>query len=137
MKPNSFALAWLVCTSLIWQGTLRAEQTASPEQIAFFEARIRPLLVNHCIACHGATKQKGGLRLDSRLAWIKGGDTGPALVPGKPEESLIIKAIRHTDEDLRMPPNKALPANEVALLVEWVRRGAPDPRDDMSASCHS
>lgn len=133
MKPNSFALAWLVCTSLIWQGTLRAEQTASPEQIAFFEARIRPLLVNHCIACHGATKQKGGLRLDSRLAWIKGGDTGPALVPGKPEESLIIKAIRHTDEDLRMPPNKALPANEVALLVEWVRRGAPDPRDDMSA----
>jgi mono/diheme cytochrome c family protein len=129
MKQNSFALAWLVCTSLIWQGTLRAEQTASPEQIAFFEARIRPLLVNHCIACHGVTKQKGGLRLDSRPAWAKGGDSGPALVPGKPEESLIIKAVRHTDDDLRMPPDKRLPASDLALLVEWVRQGAPDPRD--------
>ena len=102
----------------------------SAEKVAFFEAKIRPLLVERCIECHGDKKQKGGLRLDSRAAWQAGGDTGAALLAGKPDESLLIKAVRYGDKDLQMPPKKQLGEAEVASLVEWVRQGAVDPRKD-------
>ena len=95
----------------------------------FFEKKIRPLLVERCLECHSDEhKVKGGLRLDSKEGWQAGGDAGPALVPGNLEESLLIKAVRYRDSDLKMPPKKKLPAAEVALLEEWVRMGAPDPR---------
>ena len=98
----------------------------------FFESRIRPLLVERCYECHSAgKKQKGGLLLDSRAGWAKGGDSGPAIAPGKPDESLLIKAVRGTDKDLQMPPEKAggkLTAPQIADLEAWVRRGAFDPR---------
>src|SRR5580692_2241904 len=97
----------------------------------FFEAHVRPVLVNECYKCHSrdADKIKGGLMLDTREGVLHGGDTGPALVPGKPDDSLIIKAIRYTDDDLQMPPKgQRLSDDEVADLTEWVRRGAPDPR---------
>jgi hypothetical protein len=93
------------------------------DQIEFFEKRIRPLLTDKCYKCHsaGAEKIKGGLLLDSRAGWFKGGDTGPALVPGKPNESLLIKAVRYTDQDLQMPPKEKLsaPANQKILKPGW------------------
>ncbi|MCE9561424.1 MAG: PSD1 and planctomycete cytochrome C domain-containing protein [Planctomycetes bacterium] len=93
-----------------------------------FESKVRPVLVKSCQKCHGPEKQRGGLRLDTKAAWQAGGDTGPALVPGKPDESLIIKAIRNPDPKLRMPPNEKLADHEIAALVEWVKDGAVDPR---------
>ena len=95
----------------------------------FFENNIRPLLQDRCIECHGAAKQKGGLRLDSREGWQTGGDTGAALVPGKPEESLLLKAVRYTLPDLHMPPKERLHPDQVALLEKWIATGALDPRD--------
>src|SRR4051812_30202811 len=75
----------------------------------FFETRIRPLLIENCYECHSAEKKtKGGLRLDSREGWAKGGDSGPALVPGQPEKSLVMKAVRYEDPDLQMPPKRRL-----------------------------
>ena len=96
----------------------------------FFDKSVRPLLEKRCFDCHShqSGKMKGGLALDSRSGWATGGDSGAAIVPGKPDESLLIKAVRRLDEDIAMPPKKVLPEDEVALLTEWVRRGAPDPR---------
>jgi hypothetical protein len=94
----------------------------------FFEAKIRPLLVERCEECHGAKKQKGGLRLDSKAGWQTGGDTGAALKPGDPEASLLIKAVRYGDKDLQMPPKRQLAPEEVAALEQWIKLGAPDPR---------
>ena len=105
----------------------------APDDLQFFETKIRPLLVDRCYKCHSrdADKIKGGLMLDTREAWLHGGNTGPALVPGKPEDSLLVEAIRYTNDDLQMPPEKSggkLSAAQIADLTEWVRRGAPDPR---------
>jgi len=96
----------------------------------FFENKIRPLFANNCYKCHSrdADKIKGGLLLDTREGVLQGGDTGPAIIPGKPEKSLLITAIHYTDEDLKMPKDKKLSDAQVADLEEWVRRGAPDPR---------
>ena len=95
----------------------------SPEAVDFFEARVRPILVDQCIKCHGPKKQSSGLRLDSREAAIKGGDSGPALVPAKPDDSLLIRAIAQTHEELKMPPKGKLPEASVAILRQWVARG--------------
>src|SRR6516225_7017636 len=96
----------------------------------FFEKKVRPVLVQQCYECHSAAakKLKGGLRLDSREGIRKGGDSGPALAPGRPENSLLIKAIGYQDPELKMPPKGKLPDAVIADLEEWVRRGAPDPR---------
>lgn len=106
----------------------------TPEKLAFFESKVRPLLLARCIECHGDKKTKGGLRLDRRAAWMKGGDSGPAIIPGKPDESLLIKAVRYQDKDFQMPPKMALPASEVEILVEWVRQGAIDPRREADSA---
>jgi hypothetical protein len=100
----------------------------TPADLEFFESKVRPLLVEHCYECHGDKKQKGGLRLDSRPGWHAGGDTGPVITPGDPAKSLLIEAIGYKNEDLQMPPKEALGATKVAILTEWVQRGAPDPR---------
>ncbi|QEH35519.1 Planctomycete cytochrome C [Aquisphaera giovannonii] len=91
-----------------------------------FERSVRPLLVERCQKCHGAGKSSGGLRLDSREAILKGGDTGPAAVEGKPDESLIVQAIEQRDE-LRMPPKGKLEAREIAVLRRWIEKGAAWP----------
>lgn len=104
---------------------------ALAEDHAFFESKVRPVLVEHCYECHGGEKTKGGLALDTKQGWQKGGDSGPAIVPGKPDESLLIKAVRYHDQDLAMPPEKKagkLPEAIIADLVEWVKSGAQDPR---------
>src|SRR5438067_4538193 len=108
---------------------VRAADKPTPEGVEFFEKRVRPVLVKHCYACHSADakKVKGELRLDTREGVLKGGSSGPAVVPGDPDKSLLIRAVRHADESLRMPEQK-LPAAAVADLEAWVKMGAPDPR---------
>ncbi|MCS6953556.1 MAG: PSD1 and planctomycete cytochrome C domain-containing protein [Bryobacterales bacterium] len=94
---------------------------SSPEE--FFESRIRPLLSRHCYSCH-TTLASGGLRLDSRSALLKGGARGPAIVPGNPEQSLLIRVVQYQDERIKMPPAKKLDEEEIADLIRWVREGA-------------
>jgi hypothetical protein len=107
-----------------------APRPITPAQEAFFEAKIRPVLVAQCGKCHASTAKtlRGGLRLDSREGLRLGGDSGPAIVPGNPDESRLIQAIRYRDEDLRMPPKAKLPDAVVADFEAWVKMGAPDPR---------
>ncbi len=118
----------LGCTLLLVAaaGTARAADPGTD----FFESKIRPVLVENCYRCHStqARKQQGGLHLDTRDAIRKGGDSGPAVVPGKPGESLLLKAVRQTDPDLKMPPKGKLPDAAIADLEKWIAMGAPDPR---------
>ena len=94
-----------------------------------FESKVRPVLVEHCYKCHSAQSKslKGGLRLDDMAKMRKGGDTGPAVVPGDLEASLLVKAVRYDDEVLRMPPKGKLPEREIAALAQWVKHGAIGP----------
>jgi Protein of unknown function (DUF1553)/Protein of unknown function (DUF1549)/Planctomycete cytochrome C len=119
MKRIALLLAAIIC----WTGRAAA---ADDE---FFEKKVRPLLVERCHGCHSAAAKKlrGGLRLDSRAGVLKGGDSGPAVVPGQPDKSRLIEAVRYRNESLQMPPSGKLPQQEVAILEEWVRRGAPFP----------
>ncbi|HMJ91232.1 MAG TPA: DUF1549 domain-containing protein, partial [Candidatus Acidoferrum sp.] len=111
--------------------------TPAASDIGFFEKQIRPLLAEHCYECHGEKKQKGGLRLDSAGRVMKGGDTGPALVPGKPEESLLIKAISWANPDFQMPPKNKLTDVQIAALIQWVKNGATDPRTNTAPTITS
>jgi hypothetical protein len=97
---------------------------------AFFESRIRPVLVAHCYECHSADaeKIKGGLALDTRAGWEIGGDSGPAIVPGRPDDSILLSAIAHQGELPEMPPKERLPAAVVADFKKWIAAGAHDPR---------
>ncbi len=110
---------------LLVGGQLRAADRG----IEFFEKRIRPVLVQHCYKCHstGASKVKGGLRLDSRRAAMAGGDSGPVIVPGKPTESLLIDAISHSGEFVDMPPDRKLPDRVIDDFRRWIAIGAPLP----------
>src|SRR5262245_47400759 len=103
-----------------------AEPTVTPEQEAFFEKKVRPLLTARCFECHSEKKQEGGLRLDSRGALLTGNDAGPAVVAGKPEESRLVEVIGYQDT-IRMPPRQKLSDDEIATLTEWVKIGAPFP----------
>lgn len=101
----------------------------SSTDVEFFERRIRPLLVKHCYECHSGEAEtlQGGLRLDSRAGLLKGGDLGPALIPGDAKRSLLIEAVHYDGENVQMPPSGRLPDDEIADLVSWVTRGAPFP----------
>src|SRR3954447_2109394 len=111
-----------------------ASEAPTAEQVRFFETQVRPILVDSCYKCHGPDKQKANLRLDSRAGALRGGDSGPAVVPGNLEESLLITAIGHADEVLKMPPSKKLDAPKVAALSRWVEMGAPWPGSDAAAA---
>jgi uncharacterized membrane protein len=106
-----------------------ADGNAQPtaEQLRFFETSIRPVLAKHCEKCHGAKKQWAGFRLDSREALLKGGDLGPAIVPGQPEQSRLIRAVQQTDDEVSMPPEDKLSDRQIADLVRWIEMGAPFP----------
>ena len=107
---------------------------AAGDDDLFFESKVRPVLIKRCYDCHSTEKKtKGGLALDTRAGWQHGGDNGPAIIPGDLTKSLVIKAVRYLDKDFAMPPKSRLPADEVAILEEWVKRGAPDPRTDDAA----
>ncbi len=101
----------------------------SPSQLAFFESKVRPLLAAACSGCHSerGSRIRGGLVMDDRPSLLLGGDSGPAIVPGDPEASLLITAVRYHDPDFQMPPRDPLPTEDVAILEQWVRMGAPMP----------
>jgi cytochrome c553 len=107
-----------------------ASEPDAASDLAFFESKIRPLLVKHCYACHSSQADlvEGGLRLDSRPGWQKGGDLGQVIVAGKPDESRLMRAVEYTDEDLAMPPDGVMAKSEIELIRQWISRGAPDPR---------
>ncbi len=122
MLPAALALGVLPLSparSLAGDAPDRAEEE-------FFESKVRPLLVDQCLDCHGREKSKGGLRLDSRGAMLKGAESGPVVIPGKPESSPLITAIRY-EGDIQMPPKGKLKDHEIAVLTEWVKRGAVWP----------
>ena len=102
------------------------------DRFRFFEQRIRPLLIKRCFRCHSHKQGKadGGLVLDTRRGWADGGGKGPAVIPGQPQKSLLLRAVRHQVPGLKMPPGKKLPEQEIRDLAEWIRRGAADPRVD-------
>jgi hypothetical protein len=116
-------------TAGIWFLVL-APQLAAEEPHALYESRIRPLLIEQCYSCHSETtkKVKGDLKLDTPTAWLKGGSSGPAVVPGRPNDSPLIQAIRRNHKDISaMPPEKPLTREQISLLEDWVKRGAPAP----------
>ena len=122
------ALIILALFSLVVVGLSNARAAG---EFDFFEKEIRPLLHKHCYKCHSteAEKLKGGLLLDSRQGWESGGDSGPAIVPGDVEGSLLLRAVSYEDDDLQMPPKYKLADHERAALGKWVEAGAADPRD--------
>ena len=129
MTKHRQPFPWFAVAALAGTGALHAAAPTA-QQVEFFEKQIRPILAERCYECHSAgKKQKGGLSLDTRDAVLKGGDTGPALVAGNLDKSLLIEAVRYTNHDMQMPPKKRLSEGEVKALEEWVKMGAPDPRD--------
>ncbi len=133
MSRCSFLACWLTLP-LLPSGAWAANPTAAAG-IEFFEKKVRPVLVQHCYQCHSAQAKKlrGELSLDTRAGLLKGGESGPAVVPGKPALSLLVKALRH-DGDLKMPPKGKLPEAVVTDFVKWVEMGAPDPRREAVAA---
>ncbi len=130
--PRSLLPA-LLLVILSLSHVLAEEKAPTPEQTRFFESKVRPVLVEQCIKCHGPDKQKAGLRLDSREAVETGGDSGPIVVAGKPDESLLIQALRYEEDGPKMPPSKRLPAEQVEVLTQWVQQGAHWPVETASA----
>lgn len=114
-----------------WTASISQADPANSPGVAFFEKKIRPILVARCYECHShrAGKLAGGLAIDSKAGWSAGGEGGAVIVPGQPGESRLIQAVQWRDDDLRMPPKQKLNDAEVALLTEWVRMGAADPRE--------
>ncbi len=108
---------------------LSGQTSPSPDPAAleFFEQRIRPIFVEHCSACHGAEKQEAGLRLETQAGFTQGSDHGPVVVPGKPQDSRLWRAMRYEDEALQMPPDGRLPERAITDLTAWITAGAPWP----------
>ena len=126
-------ITMLVCSLVIWHATQLQADDPSAEAIDFFESKIRPLLLHRCVECHGDFEPEGEFSLTSMNGLLRGGKLGPAVVPGKPKESLLISAINH-DEFLKMPPKEKLPTSELVLLSKWVSMGAPWPATHSKAS---
>ena len=125
-----------ITLTLLLLVSARAPAADKPAEIAYFEKHVRPLLIRRCYSCHSARSKpiRGELKLDTRRGWQTGGESGPAIRPGRPDDSLLIQAIRHGDDGLKMPPKKKLPIEEIRILERWVARGAVDPRTGDPAS---
>ena len=131
LRPRTVAVP--VAIAFVVSRVFAAAAELPPEQLEFFETKVRPIFAEHCYKCHSAEsgKSKGSLTLDTREALRAGGGTGPAIVAGEPEKSLLIEAVRYRNEDLQMPPpdeGGKLSAEKIAALEAWVKMGAPDPR---------
>jgi hypothetical protein len=127
--PRAFITCLATGCSLLFVSGVSAEEPPAPlalEAEDYFETRVRPVLVEKCMGCHGADKQKAGLRVDSLQALLAGGESGPAIVAGNPESSRLVHAINYTTGTL-MPPDAKLPQEEIEAITEWVRMGAPWP----------
>ena len=129
-----FATALVFAAALLAIASVAAAAAPEPskEQVAFFEEKVRPILAANCYKCHGTENQKGSLRLDLREMALAGGESGTAIVPGKPEESLLVEAINW--QSFEMPPTGKLGDREIATLTEWIKLGAPMPKDHGSGS---
>jgi mono/diheme cytochrome c family protein len=128
--------AWMMGGWLSPARVWAAEPLPAAEAAEFFETQVRPVLAENCFRCHGANKQKSGLRLDSLAAMTKGGENGPAVVPGRPDKSKLIQAIRY-DGPVQMPPKGKLSPKAIDALTTWVRMGAPWPAGSASAAAKS
>jgi mono/diheme cytochrome c family protein len=120
-----------IVIAIVLEGGVAA-RAADPAAVEFFEKRIRPILVENCVGCHGPEKHKAGLRLDSASAAMKGGDSGPAIVAGEPDKSRLVDAVGYRNVDLQMPPKGKLTNANIADLSEWVRRGAAWPAEPVA-----
>ncbi|MFO0534948.1 MAG: c-type cytochrome domain-containing protein, partial [Planctomyces sp.] len=125
MIPRFFGVFALFSVSLVVGSASAAQQESADQQAQFFHEKVLPLLEARCFECHGDGDVEGGLLATSRETLLEGGETGPAIVPGDPDRSLLIQAVRY--ETLQMPPRDKLPDEEVALLVKWVADGAVWP----------
>ena len=147
IKLQAFAsqfLASLLFVSLTNSAAIWAQEPAQPttpswtaKELEFFESKIRPVLVEKCYKCHSENSEKlgGGLRVDLRAGLLDGGDSGPAIEPGKPRDSLLLQAIQYKDDDYAMPPRAAggkLPDAVIADFEKWIRDGAADPREGVA-----
>jgi hypothetical protein len=126
---------WMLVGIALALGSHVRGAEADVRGVEFFEKKIRPVLVEHCYRCHSvqAKKVKGELLLDTRQGVRKGGESGPVVVPGKPEQSLLLKALRYQQDDLKMPPAGRLPDAVIADFTKWIQLGVPDPRDGKPA----
>src|SRR4029079_6937508 len=132
MRTSLFVLAGLITGTVGFAAT-----DPTPEQLDFFEKKVRPIFVENCYKCHSIEqgKKKGELTLDTRDGVLKGGETGAAIVPGDPAQSLLVKAINYQDKDLQMPPKgDRLTSEQIADLTAWIKMGAPDPRKEPGGS---
>ncbi len=132
MKCRFFG--WVSPIVLLIASTFALAAEPDPAAVEFFEAKIRPILVTHCQECHSTSSKllKGGLLVDHREGLMKGGDSGPAIIPEKPEQSLLLKALKY--DGVEMPPKGKLPANVIADFEQWIKQGAVDPRTRPVAS---
>src|SRR5262245_42154295 len=121
----NFQLRWLAAHSafaILWAAPTQAQTTSEEARLEFFEKKVRPVLVANCYNCHSATtNSKGGLRVDDRGGLLAGGGRGPALVPGAPDKSLLLQAVRHTHDQVKMPPKQPLTEAEIADLAQWIK----------------
>lgn len=122
------SFGWLVLALPTLAGAADDAAPVDPEKLAFFENKVRPLLVENCHSCHGPDKHKGGLRLDSHAALMTGGDSGAIIEPGNPDGSLLVSAISYRDASLQMPPKGKLSDEQISILTRWVKMGAPWPK---------
>lgn len=129
MHTRSILLVALLCGLV---AELPAEQKWSAEQLEHFEKHVRPVLVNHCVACHGPEDANAGLRLDSRVAILNGGESGPTIDLKQPEKSLLLKALRYDSLELQMPPEGKLKEQDLAHIAAWVKAKAPWPAEEVA-----
>ena len=127
-------MRFFVCLTacLVAAPAFAAGPKPKPEGVEFFESKVRPILAEHCYSCHGEKKQSSGLRLDTKAGVMKGTDEAAVVVPGEPDKSPLVKAIRHAGE-IKMPPKQPLPAQAVEALITWVKLGVPFPEDAAAA----
>lgn len=118
----------VLSTFLLMTVSLHAQTKPTPEGIEFFEKHVRPVFAEHCYSCHGEKKEQAGLRLDLKTRILKGSDSGPVIVSGEPDKSLLIKSIRH-EGDYKMPPKMKLTQPAIDMIATWVKMGVPMPDD--------
>jgi hypothetical protein len=125
-----WAIVAAICLLTLHASAFPQTQPLTKDQLEFFESKIRPIFADNCYKCHSPSKgaPKAGLELDWKGGWQKGGGYGPVIIPGDPDKSELIQAVRYTDSNLQMPPEGKLSTDQVNNLVTWVRMGAPDPR---------
>jgi Planctomycete cytochrome C len=113
--------SWLCCLAALAARAFPAGRPTPDER--FFDKRVAPVLIKRCIGCHNRQLNNGGISFFDRDSLLKGGSRGPAIVPGRPEQSVLVDVVRH-DGEIQMPPGPKLPSKEIAILTDWIRRGA-------------